>query len=101
MTPWFGFDTVRDYVDGEEHGVCVYVHDSNPTAVEFQDLELKDGRRVYEEVARKVARQWNINGNVMVEAGATYPKQLKRVREIVGEEMVILTAGIELHLHWS
>lgn len=25
VTPWFGFDTVRDYLDDEEHGVCVYV----------------------------------------------------------------------------
>jgi len=41
-----------------------------------------------------VARHWNINGNVFVEAGSTYPKQLRRVREIVGEEMMILTAGI-------
>lgn len=94
VTPWFGFDTVRDYLADETKGVCVYVHDSNPTATEFQDLELTDGRRVYEAVAARVRDVWNTNGNVFVEAGATYPEQLRRVREIVGEEMVILTAGI-------
>lgn len=94
VTPWFGFDTVRDYLDDPSHGVCVYVHDSNPTAAEFQDLELKDGRRLYEAVTEQVVKKWNINGNVFVEAGATYPRQLKRVREIAGEEMVILTAGV-------
>lgn len=93
-TPWFGFDTVREYLDDETKGVSIYVHDSNPTAVEFQDLVLKDGRRVYEVVAQKLAKEWNTNGNVIVEAGATYPIQLSRIREIVGEEMVILTAGI-------
>ena len=94
VTPWFGFDTVRDYLDDHGHGVCVYVHDSNPTAVEFQELELKDGRQVYEVVTQRVKDVWNVNGNVFVEAGATYPVALRRVREIVGEEMVILTAGV-------
>lgn len=94
VTPWFGFDTVRDYLDVPEYGVSVYVHDSNPTAVEFQELELKDGRRVYEYVTERVCTVWNTNGNVFVEAGATYPEALRRVREISGDEMVILTAGI-------
>ncbi len=94
VTPWFGFDTVRDYLDDERYGVCVYVHDSNPTALEFQELELKDGWRVYEEVAKRVKNVWNANGNVFVEAGATYPDALKKVRQIVGEDMIILTAGV-------
>ena len=94
VTPWFGFDTVRDYIEDEARGVCVYVHDSNPTAAEFQELELKDGRQVYEVVTDRVATVWNEKGNVFVEAGATYPEALRKVREIVGEDMVILTAGI-------
>ncbi|MEO8581816.1 MAG: orotidine-5'-phosphate decarboxylase [Patescibacteria group bacterium] len=94
VTPWFGFDTVRDYLDDEKNGVAVYVHDSNPTAVEFQELELKDGTQLYEYVTRRVCEVWNTNGNVFLEAGATYPDALKKVREIAGEEMVILTAGV-------
>lgn len=94
VTPWFGFDTVRDYLDDESHGVCVYVHDSNPTAAEFQDLELKDGRKVYEYVTERIVHHWNDSGNVWVEAGATFPNELARVREIVGLDMPILTAGV-------
>ncbi len=94
VTPWFGFDTVRDYLAKEEQGITVYVHDSNPTAAEFQELELKDGRKVYEAVTQQVVDVWNTNGNVIVEAGATYPDALKKVRSIVGEDMPILTAGV-------
>ncbi len=94
VTPWFGFDTVRDYLTDETHGVCVYIHDSNPSAAEFQDLELKDGKRVYEVVAERVVSAWNTNGNVFVESGATYPAELRRVREIVGPDMPLLVAGI-------
>ncbi len=94
VTPWFGFDTITSFLEDRGKGVIVYVHDSNPSATDLQDLELKDGRRIYEVVAEKVSNQWNKNGNVFVEAGATYPKQLRRVRQIVGEDMPILTAGI-------
>ncbi len=94
VTPWFGFDTVRDYLDEEKNGVCVYVHDSNPTAEEFQEVELKDGRRLYEYVTERVCQVWNVSGNVFIEAGATYPEALKKVRKIAGDDMVILTAGV-------
>lgn len=94
VTPWFGSDTIRDYLVDDSKGVCVYVHDSNPSAFEVQDLELKDGRRVYEAVTELAIGKWNSNGNVFIEAGATYPEQLKRVREISGDEMLILTAGV-------
>ncbi len=94
MTPWFGEDTIKEFLKDDACGVAIYVHDTNPTASEFQDIELKDGRRLYEAVAEKVAKSWNNNGNIFVEAGATYPTQLQRTREIVGEDMVILTVGI-------
>ena len=94
VTPWFGYDTVRDYLTNETHGVCVYVHDSNLSAKEFQDLLLRSGKRLYEVVTDHVARLWNKNGNIFVECGATYPKQLRRVRTIIGPDMIMLVAGV-------
>lgn len=94
MTPWFGRDTVTEFLKDESNGVAIYVHDSNPSAFEFQDIELSSGKKLYEELAYQIANKWNTNGNVFVEAGATYPEQLRRTREIIGENMVILTAGI-------
>lgn len=94
MTPWFGQDTVKEFLLDDKYGVAIYAHDSNSTAVEIQDIELKDGRKLYEVIAEKVAGQWNTNGNLFVEAAATYPEQLRRTRKIVGEDMIILTAGI-------
>jgi orotidine-5'-phosphate decarboxylase len=94
VTPWFGFDTMKDYFKDETKGIMVYVHDSNPTASEIQDLILADGRCVYEEVARKVSAEWNFNGNLIAEAGATYLPQLRKIRGIIGEEMPLLVAGV-------
>lgn len=99
VTPWFGFDTVRDYLSDEKCGVIVYVHDSNPSAPEFQDLMVQDPASsralpLYEYVTERVARKWNTNGNVMVEAGLTYPKTLHAIRKIAGEDMPLLAAGL-------
>jgi orotidine-5'-phosphate decarboxylase len=90
VTPWFGFDTLKDYFADKTKGVLVCIHDSNPTATEIQDLILADGQRVYEEVARKVAVEWNFNGNLI----AAYPQQLRHIREIIGDEMPLLVAGV-------
>ncbi len=94
VTPWFGFDTLKDYFQDESKGALVYIHDSNPSAAEIQDLTLADGRAVYEVVAQKVAHEWNLNGNLWAEAGITYLTQLRRTREILGPEMPLLVAGI-------
>lgn len=93
-TPWFGQDTVAEYVKDEAKGVCIYVHDSNPSAPDFQGVLLKNGLYLYEYVAQQVSQIWNKNDNIFIEVGATYPKVLNKVRKIVGEDMVMLTAGI-------
>lgn len=94
VTPWFGSDAIHELLKKDEHGVCVYVHDSNPSAKEIQELELRDGSKLYEGVTQQVVHRWNTNGNVFVEAGLTYPDALARVRKITGRQMPILTSGI-------
>jgi len=93
-TPWFGKDTIVDYLPDESKGVCIYVHDSNPSAPDIQGLRLANGQYLYEYVASLIASDWNSNGNVFIEVGSTYPEALMRSRKIVGEDMVILTAGV-------
>ena len=47
----------------------------------------------YKYVAYRVSREWNNNGNCALVVGATYPDQLREVRELVGD-MPILIPGI-------
>lgn len=94
QTPWFGSDSFAAFKRHPEVGSFVYVHDSNPSAPDIQQLTLQSGRQLYEEIAHLVVHNWNIAGNICVEAAATFPVQLQRVRQIVGEDMPILTAGI-------
>ena len=67
---------------------------SNPGSGELQDLLVgTSGEPLYLVVARNVAQQWNEHGNCALVVGATYPQELKRVREVVGD-MPLLIPGI-------
>ncbi len=86
LHPYMGSDTVLPFLEFEGKGVFVLVKTSNPSAIEIEDLVTKDGETVSLKVARKVA-EWNkkFNGRVGAVVGATYPKDLRVIREILGD----------------
>lgn len=87
--PYLGKEALQPFLNRSGKGIFVLVRTSNPGAGEFQDLEV-EGKALYQVVAEH-ARNWGENLAVVV--GATYPEELKRVREIVGD-MPILIPGI-------
>jgi len=92
--PYLGQEAMQSFLDQKDKGIIVLCRTSNPGAGEFQDLKVGVGREpIYQIVARRVAEHWNKNGNCAVVVGATYPEELREVREIVGD-MPILIPGI-------
>jgi len=87
--PYLGGDSLQPLLDRAERGVVVLCRTSNPGARDLQDLVVSaeggDHRPLYQHVAAKVAREWNGNGNCMLVVGATWPRQLREVRAIVGD----------------
>jgi orotidine-5'-phosphate decarboxylase len=60
----------------------------------MQDVHIKEtGLPYYQHLAKMVAGQWNTHGNCGVVAGATYPEQLKEIRDLIGN-MPMLIPGI-------
>lgn len=92
VNPYAGADSFESFLAYKDKGVIVWCRTSNAGAGEFQDL-LVDGEPLYKVVARNVAEKWNDNGNCGVVVGATFPEELKQVRDIVGD-MPILIPGI-------
>ena len=43
--------------------------------------------------SRKVSKEWNENNNCMLVIGATYPKEMNTIRQIVGN-MTFLVPGV-------
>lgn len=87
-----GRDAVEPFAAYAARGVFVWCRGSNPGAADFQDLALADGRQLYEAVAQ-TARDWNVHGNIGLVAGATWPDQVRRVREIC-PDMLLLVPGV-------
>ncbi len=88
---YLGKESLQPFLNRKDKGIIVLVKTSNPGAGEFQDLDT-GGKPIYQVVAEHV-KKWNTNGNLGIVVGATYPEELKAVREIVGD-MPILIPGI-------
>jgi orotidine-5'-phosphate decarboxylase len=92
VNPYGGRDAIEPFTAYTDKGIFVWCRSSNDGAADVQDLELKDGLSLYEAVAQR-ARDWNTRGNVCLVAGATWPEQIERVRDICPNQ-VILVPGV-------
>ena len=92
VNPYMGFDSVQPYLAYSDKGVVILCRTSNPGGSDLQFLPV-DGQPLYQIVARKVANEWNSNGQCALVVGATFPNEIAQVREIVGD-MPLLIPGI-------
>jgi len=92
VNPYLGGDSLEPFLKYEDRGVIILCRTSNPGAVDLQDLEVNN-RRLFHIVADLAARRWNARGNCALVVGATYPRELAEVREIVGN-MPLLVPGV-------
>jgi orotidine-5'-phosphate decarboxylase len=95
INPYLGFDAVEPFIKNKEKFAFILCRNSNKGAADFQSLLCQyEGkmRPLYEVVALK-ASQWNTNGNVGLVVGATYPEELKTIRQ-AHPDMVFLIPGV-------
>ncbi|MBM4447053.1 MAG: orotidine-5'-phosphate decarboxylase [Chloroflexi bacterium] len=92
VSPYLGFDSVEPFIEYKDKGVFILCRTSNPGAVDFQNLVGIQGMPLYEAVARK-AKEWNVQSNIGLVVGATYPDELKSIRQLC-PEMPLLIPGI-------
>ncbi len=98
VNPYMGRDSVEPWLAYQDKGVILLCRTSNPGGSDLQFLRVgADDTPVYECVARMVARDWNPDGKYAGQlglvVGATFPGEIARVRQIVGE-MPLLVPGI-------
>lgn len=91
VNPYMGTDCVKPFIEDckkYDKGIFILVKTSNPSSGELQDVKLENGEEVYVKVA-KLVEEWGkeLRGeygysSIAAVVGATYPKQLKEIREI-------------------
>ncbi|WP_306606184.1 orotidine-5'-phosphate decarboxylase [Azonexus sp.] len=92
VNPYMGRDSVDPYLAYPDKGVILLCRTSNAGGSDLQFLDV-GGEKLYERVARLAAEQWNTTGQIGLVVGATFPAEIARVREIVGD-MPLLVPGI-------
>ncbi len=95
-SPYMGRDSAEPYLAYPDKGVILLCRTSNPGGSDLQFLDVgtpEKPEKLYERVARLVADEWNRTGQCALVVGATFPAEIARVREIVGE-LPLLVPGI-------
>ena len=90
VNPYLGYDSVKPFLDHRDKYTFVLCKTSNPSATDIQNLKVGD-KKLYQIVAEKI-KEWGENCGAVV--GATYPEDIKEVREIVGKDRILLLPGI-------
>ena len=91
--PYMGKDALDPFLERGERGVFILCRTSNPNSGDLQDLRLDSGKFLYERVAELAEYEWNENNNVGLVVGATYPEDIRRVRDIC-PDMTFLIPGV-------
>ncbi len=88
---YLGPEAMKPFLDRKDKGTIVLVKTSNPGSDRYQNLRVwGKNRMVYEDIAHDVVERWNVNGNCGVVVGATYPRELAKVRKIVGRTPILI-----------
>ncbi len=121
VNPYLGHDGLEPFFRRTDKGVIILCRTSNPGAKDFQDLEVyssseeqsdesrsnntamkqlrnnssPQGRTIplYMKVAEKIVAWNKLYGNCLMVVGATYPDEMKKIREIASD-MFFLVPGI-------
>ena len=85
LSPFMGFDSVQPYLKYEGKGAFLLCRTSNPGGDDLQNQRLAsvEGQPLlYEHVAKLAQGPWNLNGQLGLVVGATYPAEIERVRQV-------------------
>jgi len=96
LSPFMGFDSVQPYLKYHGKGAFLLCRTSNPGGDDFQNQRLASvpGQPLlYEHIARLAQGHWNVNGQLGLVVGATYPAEIERVRALA-PSLPLLIPGV-------
>ncbi|HEV8689106.1 MAG TPA: orotidine-5'-phosphate decarboxylase [Ideonella sp.] len=82
LSPYMGFDSIEPYLKYDGKGLILLCRTSNAGGSDLQAQALQNGDALYEHVAKLAAGAWNRDGRLGLVVGATFPRELARVREL-------------------
>jgi orotidine-5'-phosphate decarboxylase len=98
LSPFMGLDSLEPYKSYDGKGLILLCRTSNPGSNDLQAQALSnpavpEGELLYERVARLAAGEWGTGAQLGLVVGATYPREVARVRELAAK-LPLLIPGI-------
>jgi orotidine-5'-phosphate decarboxylase len=96
LSPFMGFDSIEPYLKYPGKGAFLLCRTSNPGGDDLQSQRLASvpGQPLlYEHIAALAQGSWNLNGQLGLVVGATYPAVIERVRELA-PTLALLIPGV-------
>ena len=119
LSPFMGFDSIEPYFEWAGRGLILLCRTSNPGGNDLQALSVLPAgnatgippgaqsprqsasdtasgaqpEKLYEHLARLAAGPWNVNGELGLVVGATFPDELSRVRALA-PRLPLLVPGV-------
>ena len=119
LSPFMGFDSIEPYFEWAGRGLILLCRTSNPGGNDLQALSVLPAgdatgtpsgapsprqsasdtasstqpEKLYEHLARLAAGPWNVNGELGLVVGATFPDELARVRPLA-PRLPLLVPGV-------
>jgi orotidine-5'-phosphate decarboxylase len=90
INPYMGFDSIEPFLNYKDKLNFILALTSNPGASDFEKLELKDEKKLYQYVVEKVQRWNEVNNNCGIVFGATNPTDLSNSLDSFGNCSVLL-----------
>jgi orotidine-5'-phosphate decarboxylase len=85
LSPFMGFDSVQPYLKYPGKGAFLLCRTSNPGGADLQGQRLSSvpgNPLLFEHVASLAQGPWNLNGQLGLVVGATYPAEIEAVRRL-------------------
>lgn len=89
LSPYMGHDSIAPFLTRENKTAILLALTSNPGHADFEMQELKNGKRLFEQVL-ETAQTWPRRGDLMFVVGATRAAELEIVRAICPNHFLLV-----------
>jgi len=89
INPYMGRESVKPFLQYEDKWAVLLALTSNEGSADFQQLEMKDGRQLFEAVIN-TSLKWGDDQNMMYVVGATKAENLLKIRKIVPDHFLLV-----------
>ena len=89
VTPYMGSDSVTPFLEFDDKWAIVLALTSNKGGLDFQKIEDKDGKQLFEQVL-ETSKNWGTDRNMMFVVGATRAEQFSEIRNIIPNHFLLV-----------